>query len=207
MCAPFVEDLLSQDALYGAAVTSAPNAAPSSRNCTPTTPTLSLAVADTVTAPATVAPFAGAVMETTGGVVSLETVTPMTALVVRFPAASRATADRVCAPFVEDLLSHDALYGAIVTSAPNAAPSSSNCTPTTPTLSLAPANTLTVPETVAPLAGAVIETAGGVVSLKTVTLTTALVVRFPAASRATAERVWAALVAAALFHEQHKAKP
>jgi len=42
-------------------VTSVPSATLSSRNCTPTTPVLSLAVADTVTIPETVAPFAGAV--------------------------------------------------------------------------------------------------------------------------------------------------
>ena len=58
-------------------------------------------------------------------------------------------------------------------------------------LSLAVAVTLTdVPETVAPLAGAVTFTVGGVVSaFMTVTPTAADVVRFPAASRATAETV------------------
>ena len=65
-----------------------------------------------------------------------------------------------------------------MSSAPSAAPSSRNCTPTTPTLSLAVAETVTVPETVAPLAGAVIDTVGGVTSdrSKRVTVTTALVV-------------------------------
>src|SRR5882724_5263565 len=44
---------------------------PSSLNCTPETPTLSDALADTVTEePETVAPFAGAVMETVGAWVS-----------------------------------------------------------------------------------------------------------------------------------------
>ena len=95
---------------YGAVVSSAPSGAPSSRNCTPTTRTLSLALADTVTVADTVAPLPGAVMETDGGVVSFETVTLTTALVVRLPAASRARAERVCAPLVEDLLSHEALY-------------------------------------------------------------------------------------------------
>jgi len=47
-------------------VTSVPSATPSSRNCTPTTPVLSLAVADTVTIPETVAPFAGAVIDIVG---------------------------------------------------------------------------------------------------------------------------------------------
>ena len=64
-----------------------------------------------------------------------------------------------------------------------------NWTPTTPTLSEALAETVTVPATVAPVAGAVIETVGGVVSFITVTLTGAAVPRFPAASRATAVRV------------------
>ena len=45
--------------------------APSSRNWTPDTPTLSEAVAVTVVdVPATVAPLTGAVIETVGGVVS-----------------------------------------------------------------------------------------------------------------------------------------
>ena len=48
-------------------MTSGARLAPSSLNCTPTTPTLSVALADTVTVPATV-PAAGAVMETAGGV-------------------------------------------------------------------------------------------------------------------------------------------
>ncbi len=71
---------------------------------------------------------------------------------------------------------------------PRFAPSSWNCTLATPTLSLAFAVTETVPLTVAPLAGAVIETVGGVVSamLLTFTATPALVVVFPAASLATA---------------------
>src|SRR5215471_4536890 len=44
---------------------------PSTRNCTPTTATLSEAVAETVTAPETVLPEVGAVIETLGGVVSV----------------------------------------------------------------------------------------------------------------------------------------
>jgi hypothetical protein len=56
-----------------------------------------VALAVTVTVPLTVAPFAGAVSETTGGVVSLFTV--MEALLVAvLPAASLATAVRVCDP-------------------------------------------------------------------------------------------------------------
>ena len=54
----------------------------------------------------------------------------------------------------------------MVSSAPRlVVPSSLNCTPATPTLSEAEAVTVNaVPETVAPLVGAVIETVGGVAS-------------------------------------------
>jgi hypothetical protein len=56
---------------YGEEVSSVPKLAPSSKNCTPETPTASEAVADTVTEePETVAPLAGAVTETVGAVVS-----------------------------------------------------------------------------------------------------------------------------------------
>jgi len=59
-------------------------------------------------------------------------------------------------------------------------------------LSVAFALTVTVLETVAPLAGAVIDTTGGVVSgvvLLTVTVTLALVAEFPAVSVAIARSV------------------
>ena len=52
----------------------------------------------------------------------------------------------------------------MVSSAPRFWPSSLNWTPLTPTLSEAVAFTATVPDTVAPAAGAVIETFGAVVS-------------------------------------------
>src|SRR4030095_11762115 len=55
---------------YGALVTSLPNGAPSRRNWTPTTPMLSVAVAETVTfVPDTWRPGAGAVSVEVGGVV------------------------------------------------------------------------------------------------------------------------------------------
>src|SRR5438094_2672169 len=56
---------------------------------------------------------------------------------------------------------HAIEYGALVTSAPRLAPSSLNWTPATPTLSEASAVTVTVPATVEPAVGAVIETVGG----------------------------------------------
>src|SRR5439155_27233591 len=91
--------------------------------------------ADTTTVPETVAPGVGEAMATVGGLLS--TVTLTAAAVAVFPALSRATAVRVCAPSHAVVVSHETAYGAAVTSAPRFAPSSWNCTPTTPTLSVA----------------------------------------------------------------------
>ena len=63
-----------------------------------------------------------------------------------------------------DVVFHDIEYGAVVSSAPIFVPSTLNCTPATPTLSEAVADTVTVLWTVALLAGALIATVGGVVS-------------------------------------------
>src|SRR5258706_373527 len=84
---------------------------PSSLNCTPATATLSLALAETATVAEMVAPPAGAVMETDGGVVSLDTVTAMPAEVVTLPAASRATAVSVWLPLVAPVVFQDTEYG------------------------------------------------------------------------------------------------
>ena len=130
------------------------SATPSSRNCTPTTPTLSDAVAETVTVPETVLPAAGAVTDTVGAVVSpFCTVTDTAADVVWLPAASRARAVSVCEPLAVAVVFQLTEYGAVASSAPSATPSSRNCTPATPTLSDAVAETVTVPETVLPAAG------------------------------------------------------
>jgi hypothetical protein len=59
---------------------------------------------------------------------------------------------------------HDTLYGDVVSSVPRLTPSSLNCTPATPMLSLALAVTGVVPDSVAPAAGAEIATAGAVPS-------------------------------------------
>ena len=53
-------------------MTSAPRLAPSSLNCTPTTPTLSVALTATVIVPATVAPAAGEVRATAVAGVAVE---------------------------------------------------------------------------------------------------------------------------------------
>jgi hypothetical protein len=68
---------------------------------------------------------------------------------------------------------------------------------------VAVAVTATVPETVAPAAGEVIDTVGGVVSfvvLLTVTVRLGLVVEFPAASVATALIVWLPFGTAAVLN-------
>src|SRR6185295_2632717 len=91
--APFAAVFVFQLTEYGEVVSSAPRLAPSSLNWTPTTPTLSLALAVTDTAdPETVAPPAGAVTDTVGAVASFDTVTVTALDVVVLPAASRATA-------------------------------------------------------------------------------------------------------------------
>src|SRR5689334_22810841 len=130
----------------------------------------------------------------------LLTVTPTATAVLLLPAASRATALRVCAPLCAVVLSQATCQGALVTSAPRFVPSSLNCTPATPTLSAALATTVTVPETSAPATGELIETDGGVVSFSTLTVTAAEVVRLPAASRAIALMVCEPLVALFVFH-------
>src|SRR5439155_3411576 len=176
-------------------------------NCPPRMPTLSVALAETVTVPAIEAPATGAVMETAGGVVSgtgLLTVTFTAAVVAELPAASLATALTLWLPFALTVVFQDIEYGAVVTSAPRFTPSSLNCTPTMPTLSMALAETVTVPATEAPATGAVMETAGGVVSgtrLLTLTLTAAEVAELPAASRATALTLWLPFALAVVFQD------
>jgi hypothetical protein len=167
VCGPFGAADVSQDTEYGATVLSVPSGLPSSKNCTPATATLSVAVACTVSDPEMVAPFAGLVTFTVGGVVSgaaFDVVIFTPTLVVSFPPTSRARADNVCEPFAVEALFQEMEYGAVVSSLPMGDPSSRNCTPAIPRLSLAVADTVTAPVTVAPFAGAVIETVGGVAS-------------------------------------------
>src|SRR5205823_3916632 len=144
VCEPFIAASVFHCTEYGAVVSSAPALLPSTWNCTPITPTLSVAFAASVIEPDTVAPCAGEVTETDGAVVSLKTVTVTAPEVVLLPAASRATAVSTCEALVAVLVSQETTKGAAVTSAPRLAPSSLNCTPTTPTLSAAFALTLTL---------------------------------------------------------------
>ena len=102
-----------------------------------------------------------------GSTAGLLTVTLTGLEVVVLPAASRATAVRVCVPLATLLVAQLALQGAEPSSAPSAAPSTRNCTPATPTLSDALAVTSSVPLTVAPPAGAEMLTLGAAVSAVT----------------------------------------
>src|SRR5947208_1016940 len=89
-----------------------------------------------------------------------------TAMTVMVAALAPAGIGNVCVPFAIVVVFHITLYGTPVSSAPRLAPSSLNCTPATPTLSVALAETVTdEPDTVALFAGALKETAGGVESV------------------------------------------
>src|SRR5438045_3371345 len=114
VCDALLAVVVSHEIEYGAVVSSAPTFAPSSRNWTPTTPTLSDAVALIAVVPLTVAPPAGAVTLTVGAVVSLKTVTVTAAAVVVLPAASRAIAVSVCEVWRAVVLTHVTEYGGMV---------------------------------------------------------------------------------------------
>src|SRR6059036_1204799 len=132
---PFSTVLLFQVNSYapaGAAGASAPTLTPSSLNCTPATPTSSVALTVKVIVPLTSASGAGLVTVTVGGIASFATVT-VTLAVCGLPAASRAVAVSTWVPFRAVALSHGTAYGSAIRSAPKSAPSSLNCTPTTPT--------------------------------------------------------------------------
>src|SRR5258706_12237186 len=105
-------------------------------NFTPTTPVSSEAAATNDTTPPAVAPEAEVLKRTVGAVPSLVTVTPRLD-VVMCPAPSRAIAVSVWGPLDPAAVSHNASYGADVSSAPTGTPSTGNCTPATPRASTA----------------------------------------------------------------------
>ena len=88
--------------------------------------------------------------------------------VVVLPAASRARAVSVWAPFGTPRVSQLSPYGGDVSSTPDGCPSTRKRTPATPTLSFAVAVTCAISLTLAPLFGAVIATVGGVASTEPV---------------------------------------
>jgi hypothetical protein len=87
--------------------------------------------------------------------------------VARLPAVSRAIATILFAPLDVAVVFHVTEYGADVSSEPIVVPFALNVTPATATLSEALADSTTEPPTVAPLAGAVTETVGAVLSTVT----------------------------------------
>jgi hypothetical protein len=164
--------------LNGAAVTAAPEFVPSTLNCT-------LVVFDdtvvvTVTVPETVAPDAGELIDIVGAV-ALFTVIGTAALVV-CPEASLATAVSEWLPLVSVVVFSEWLNGAVVTAAPEFVPSTLNCTLVV--FDDTVAVTVTVPDTVAPDAGELMDMVGAA-PLFTVIGTAALAV-CPEASLATA---------------------
>src|SRR5215469_13637378 len=151
---------------------------------------LAEAVAITLTVPETVEPLAGEVIDTVSGVVLvLFTVIDTAGLVALFPAASTATAVRLCLPFASVFVFSDCEYAPPLIAAPRLVPSTWNCTLATATLSEDRAATVIVPETAAPEAGEVIETVGGIVSRRTVRVAE-LLVTFPAELLTTARKVF-----------------
>ena len=95
----------------------------------------------------------------------LDTVTVTVADVPVLPAASIALETIVCEPFATLVVSQLKASDVALVLLAATVPSISNCICVTPTLSDAVAVMLTVPETVAPFAGAVTDVVGGVVSL------------------------------------------
>jgi hypothetical protein len=110
VCEPLLAVVVFHDAEYGDEVSRLPRLAPSTRNCTLATATLSEAFAVIVMVPVTPDPFTGEEMDIVGGVVSgvpLWTVTVTEPLVAKFPAPSLAMARRVCDPLADFVVSHE----------------------------------------------------------------------------------------------------
>ena len=143
-CRPLVAEVVFQETAYGDDVSSEPRLAPSRRNRTPETPTLSAAEADTVTVPVSVAPSRGEATDTDGAVVSPEgggggggggggtgevalfTLTVTLELNLVLPAASRALAARVWEPLVAEVVFQETEYGDDVSSELRSAKSRKN---------------------------------------------------------------------------------
>src|SRR6266566_1314689 len=113
--------------------------------------------------PRMVAPFAGELRLILVGGALFETVTVWPLEVVLFPTVSKATAVIACWPSATEAEFQLMLQGALV-AVPTLFPSTRKLTWSTAVLSLAFALRTIEPLTVAPSAGAVIETVGGVVS-------------------------------------------
>ena len=145
--------------LKGALVIVGPALMPSTMNCTLVAFADALAV--TAMVPETVTPESGEVMETVGGAgggagVALLTLTDTAALVAIFPCPVQATAVSKWLLLESVVVLSDRLKGALVTAVPTGLLSTMNCTLVA--FADALAMTVTVPETVAPETGDVMET-------------------------------------------------
>jgi hypothetical protein len=195
---PLVSVVVFKEKPNGAAVTAAPELTPSTLNCTMVV--LEETLVETATVPETVAPDAGEVIEMVG---AEELLTEMVtvALVAVWPAELEATAAREWLPLVSAAVFREKPNGALVTAAPELAPSTLNCTLVVLEETLV--ETATVPETVAPDAGEVIEIVGAE-ELLTTTMTVALVAVWPAEFLAMAASEWLPLVSVVVFKEKLK---
>jgi hypothetical protein len=134
----------------------------------------------------------------------LLTTTETPALVADCPAAFVVTAESEWVPLVKLVVFRDRLKGAAVIAAPEFAPSTLNCTFFVLEETLV--KMATVPEIVAPAVGEVMEIEGAE-ELLTVTFTAALVADWPAASLATAVKVWLPLERVAVFSARVNGAP
>jgi hypothetical protein len=163
---PFVTPLVfhchDQDEVPDAAC----HAPPSTWTATLATPTLSELVPLTATVPASVAPLVGDLNATVGGVVSVTLLSTLadTLPVVTLPELSVARAVMVWVPLATVVVFHDQDQDVVPVAGCQAPPSTCTATLATDTLSLAVPETETVPPTVAPAAGDVIEIAGATAS-------------------------------------------
>jgi hypothetical protein len=196
---PFDTVVVFHEIEYGDTVTGDKRLVPSNLNWMLWMPTLLDAVAVIRIVPDTVAPEAGAVIDTVGGT-TLLTVTVIPAELIWVPAVSVTTAVSVWAPFDTVVVSQDTEYGDAVSREPRLVPSNWNWTLAIPTVLEGLAETVIVPETVAPAVGAVSDTVV-VVTLLTVTVTAAEVVCVPAVSVTIAVRLWLPFAIPVVFHD------
>ena len=196
--------------LNGALVTAGPALVPSTLNCTLVAFADALTV--TVIVPETVAPEAGEVMDTLGGVgagggAALLTLMEMAALVAVCPPDVLALAANEWLALERVVVLSKKLKGALVTAGPALMPSTMNWTLVAFPDALAV--TAIVPETVAPETGEVMDTLGGVgagggVALLTLTDTAVLMAVFPCAVQATAVSKWLLLESVVVLSDRLK---
>src|SRR6185295_16543624 len=141
-------------------------------------------------------------MDTVGAIVSRFFTFTVTAAERAFPAASYAFTVSVCDPLALVRLFHEKLNAGNVPVI-DRTPSTENSSSFTPMLSDDVPVTATVPHTVAPAKGALMDTVGAVVSVTLFTFTvTAAERKFPAASYAFTVSVCDPLALVRLFHEK-----